>query len=493
MSNRAIAGSTLWQVASQTVMAMLSIVTVKFVAIGLSKELAGNYHSAYGFLQLFGILADFGLYAVAVREVSAAPDRSEDHDVPDRSQVMGALIILRTLILAASLGLALTLVWMLPAWQGTPLPLGVTVASLVPLFTLLAGIQRTVFQVRHQMHYVFIAEVTQRVVTVVLIGLFILMGTRLSEDEQVYRAFLFIGGIGAFVLFVLSTSFARKLMRVRLEWDWQLLRSLLLRSAPYGIAFFCTALYRQLDVTLIALLRPDFEVQNAYYGFALRIVEMAFLFPTFLLNSTLPTLAERHARKEDTRIFLGKTLFAILLLSTTAFLFAFFWARPVMMLLTTDDYLATALRPGSDTALRLLALPMFLNGIVLFSFYALLTRHAWQPLVTTLALGALFSLGLNLMLIPRYGFVGAGWTSIATHLFLASALFPQSLRMMPLTLPRRLLLQWGLYTLLLATFLALTAPHLTSTPKTVVGSIFALLVIAGIVVGMRIPRSLGMK
>ncbi len=61
---------------SQIVMAALSILTTKFVAIGLSQELAGHYNTAYGYLQLFGILADFGLYAVAVREVSqAAPTR----------------------------------------------------------------------------------------------------------------------------------------------------------------------------------------------------------------------------------------------------------------------------------------------------------------------------------------------------------------------------------------------------------------------------------
>ncbi|MBT4585812.1 oligosaccharide flippase family protein, partial [Candidatus Peregrinibacteria bacterium] len=82
MSTRQIASSTLWQIGSQITMAALSILTVKFVAIGLSKELAGNYNSAYGFLQLFGILADFGLYAVALREIS----RSE----LNREGVLGA-------------------------------------------------------------------------------------------------------------------------------------------------------------------------------------------------------------------------------------------------------------------------------------------------------------------------------------------------------------------------------------------------------------------
>jgi O-antigen/teichoic acid export membrane protein len=160
---RAIASSTLWQFASQIVMAGLSIVTVKFVAIGLTKELAGTYNSAYGYLQIFGILADFGLYAVAVREVSRAENKE---------RVLGALIVLRVLILALSLGSAVVIAWLVPMWRGDALPLAVSIAAFVPGFTLLAGVIRTVFQVHYRMQYVFIAEVTQRVITVSLIGAF---------------------------------------------------------------------------------------------------------------------------------------------------------------------------------------------------------------------------------------------------------------------------------------------------------------------------------
>ena len=72
-------------------MAALSIVTVKLVAIGLSIELAGYYNTAYGFLQIFGILADFGLYAVSVREVARAGE--------GKIQVLGNLMTLRAVIL----------------------------------------------------------------------------------------------------------------------------------------------------------------------------------------------------------------------------------------------------------------------------------------------------------------------------------------------------------------------------------------------------------
>ena len=97
MSTRKIATSTLWQFGSQVTMAALSVVTVKLVAVGLSIELAGQYNTAYGYLQIFGILADFGLYAVSVREVARAEDKAK---------VIGNLFTLRAIILALSLGSA---------------------------------------------------------------------------------------------------------------------------------------------------------------------------------------------------------------------------------------------------------------------------------------------------------------------------------------------------------------------------------------------------
>ncbi len=437
-------------------MALLSIVTIKFVALGLSKELAGIYQSSYGFLQIFGILADFGLYAVAVREVSRAAEE-------DKSRVLGAVMILRVLITLLSLSAALAIAWLLPAWRGTPLPASITIAAFVPFFTLLAGIQRTVFQIRYRMRSVFVAEVAQRVVTVALIGAVIAAGVRESTNADMLFLFLLAGSVGALVLLLLSTVLSRRLLVPALRWDRGEIQRLLLLAAPYGIAFLCTALYRQTDVTLIALLRDDFRIQNAEYGFALRAVEMGYLIPTFLLNSTLPTLSERDARGEDTRRFLGKVLLALLLVGGVIALYAALWSRPLMLLLTRPEFVSgTGAVTGADVALRLLALPMLLNGIVVFAFYSLLTRHAWRPLVAILGAGAALSLALNLLLIPRLGFVGAGLTSIAVHALLALALLLRSVRSLPVALPLSHLGRALLFLALFAALLLLLRPLLVS-------------------------------
>lgn len=441
-------------------MALLSAVSVKFVAMGLSKELAGAYNSAYGYLQLFAILADFGLYAVSVREVSAAKEKSK---------ILGALIVLRIAIATLSLGGAVLIAWFMPAWQDSPVRIGIAIASLVPYFTLMAGVLRTIFQITYTMHYVFIAEVLQRVLTTGLMAGLIFMGVRLSTDIRVYELFLWVGAAGAVLLFALSVFFALRQMKIRLTFDRVLLLKLLKHAMPYGVAFLCIALYRQFDLTMIALLRDDFQIQNASYGFASRIAEMTYLVPTFLLNSTLPVLSERQSHGQSTKSLLGKTLLIVLTVGAASSLFSLLWSRPIMALLTTDAYLSTAIAPGSDTALSLLSAPMFLNGIVLYSFYVLLTKHEWKSLVVCMLLAVAISIGFNVSWIPESGFVGAIETSTIVHLFLAATLFPLAARSMPLSFPLSFTLRWAIFTGVLAAALWMTAGLLQDTVPSIIG------------------------
>ncbi len=486
MSFKAIATSTLWQIGSQAAMAFLSIITTKLVTLGLSQEFVGYYNSAYGYLQIFAVIADFGLYAVSVREISKAADDQKEH-------ILGAVLALRLAILFLSFGVALLYVWVMPAWRGTPFPIGVTIASLVPFFTILAGTIRAVFQVRYKMHFVFVAEVLQRVVTTLGIGLFIVMGVRLSTDVSVYEWFLWIGGIGAFVLFTLSFLYANRLMRVRVSFDWPLVRKLLLLAAPFGVAYTLMAFYRQMDVVFIALLRPDFAIQNAYYGLAGRVEDMAFLIPTFLLNSLLPILTMHLGDKRDAAPLLRKTFFILLLTGSVFALFSWLWARPFTLLFATPAYLGTPMQPGSDTAFALMSIPMFLNGLVLFSFYVFLAHHAWKRLTISFGVGVILTAMLNLLLTPLYGFVGAATSLIIVHCFLTLILLPPTLRLSSALPTPRELLQWLGFSVILGVLLFMSAPFLTSATKTLLAGIVMILVIGGMTVGLGIHRMRGFE
>jgi PST family polysaccharide transporter len=467
VSLQKIASSTLWQLASQGVSLLLGILSVKLVTLSLSKELVGNYQTAYGYLQIFGIIADFGLYAVSIQELSRARDRMA---------LLRILFVLRGVVTILSLGAALLLAWIIPNFRGTPLPLGITIAAFVPFFTLLAGMFRTAFQVEFRMRSVFAAEIASRVTTLLLmIGAF-LLGVQSSSAMSMYFLFLLFGSAGGLVLFSLSLFLSLRLPWVRSglsqvfrpfsALDWQQFIRIARLALPYGFAFFATTIYRQTDITLIAFFRPDYELQNAYYGTMMRIAEVGFLLPTFLLNSALPALsisgvAEEGSDAVQARLR-GNILLAILILGSVVFSFSFFWSRPIALLLTQKNYLSTALHPGADTALELLSFPMFLAGIVAYCFYLLLTMHYWRPLLVATSIAAAISVMLNIALIPLFGFVGAAIASIATHLLIATSLSALTLKYMKVYLPFAKFLSWLGFTISLSGLLILVAPSLIS-------------------------------
>lgn len=471
MTSRKIATSTLWQLGSQAVTMLLGILSIKFVTTALSQSLVGNYQTVYAYLQIFGILADFGLYAVSVRELSRAKDPSV---------TLGSLFILRAIITLISLGSAILIAWALPTFSGTPLPLGISIAVFVPFFTLLSGMLRTVFQVNYKMHFIFAVEVCSKFVPVCLMGIAIFLGTRQSENLDLYHTFLAFGGIGSFTLFILSICFAIRLLPVRPRFTKPELVRLLRMASPYGFAFFAITIYRQSDVSLIAVLRPeDYDIQNAYYGTVLRFAEIGFLLPTFILNSALPIMSKRQESGEDISGFLGTLLLGLLTLGSVISLFAFLWARPIVLLVTRSAYLSTPLAPGSDTALMLLSFSIFLGMIVSFCFYVLLNRYSWRSLLIITMAGAAFSVVSNLMLIPYFGFIGAGITSITTHLLLASGLLVVCLRKVRITLPFPKLCQWFAYSLTLGLALFAMAPLASNSVRTVLFGAL-MLVISGV-------------
>lgn len=480
MSTRQIATSTLWQFGSQLLMAVLSILAAKFVALALAKELAGYYNSAYGYLQIFAVIADFGLYAVAVREMSR-------HKEPGK--IFGAVLVIRTVVLFLALGSAVLFVWILPQWRGTPFPISVSIAALVPFFTILAGTLRAIFQVQYKMHFVFIAEVLQRVLTTGCMAIIIFMGVRLSTDVRMEELFLWIGAAGAILLFFLSLFPAHRLLPVRFTFDKTLIKYVLVLAAPYGVAYLGMAFYRQLDVVFISLLRPDFAIQNAYYGFAGRVEDMAFLVPTLLLNSTLPILSMRLTEKQDVRGLLGKTFLLLLILGSVFSLFSFLWSQQLTLLFTTPAYLSTADHAGSDTAFRLMALPMFLNGLVLYCFYVFLALHQWRRLIMSFGIGVVLSVILNLLLTPVYGFTGAATALIVVHIFLVFLLLPSALRALTPSLSAGAVVRWALFTVILGACLMISAPWITSASLTAAGGMLFIPLMAGLLRVMGLHRS----
>ena len=202
----------------------------------------------------------------------------------------------------------------------------------------------------------------------------------------------------------------------------------------------------------------------------MRITEMAYIIPTYLLNSTLPALCSGNNNKSQQKTA-GKTLFSCILLGITAALFSFFWARPIMALLTSDAYISSASSVGADTLLKFSSFSMMGNSIVLYAFYVLLTMHEWKILLHRMGIGVILSLSLNLILIPKFGALGAVWSGIVVNSLLAILLLWPSLKILPITWDMLWTKKLCIFTVLLGISIAISQFFLRDAFTTILGSV----------------------
>jgi O-antigen/teichoic acid export membrane protein len=90
-------------------------------------------------------------------------------------------------------------------------------------------------------------------------------------------------------------------------------------------------------------------------------------------------------------------------------------------------------------------------------------------LVLALLLGVVISLVMNLILIPKTGFVGAAQTSITVHSILAIILLFTGAKAMPFRLSQAEICKWIVFTVLLGGGLWIVRPLLTGEIETIIG------------------------
>jgi O-antigen/teichoic acid export membrane protein len=186
----------------------------------------------------------------------------------------------------------------------------------------------------------------------------------------------------------------------RLLWQWLKL------AFPFALGSLLTNVYWKADVPILQHFRPFAEV--GWYQFAYKPFEALQFVPLAVQAVVYPLLAVTH-REAPERI---RTLYArfykvLLLLGWPLTVGTFMLATPVGRLFR--------LYPESVPALRILSLAivfLFINSAFTAMLYAI-DRQQWFAGVTAIAV--VVNVGLNLLLIPRFGYFAASATTVVTE------------------------------------------------------------------------------
>ena len=223
----------------------------------------------------------------------------------------------------------------------------------------------------------------------------------------------------AYVLAVIVayTVVILKSKTLKMTWNYPFFLMILRKSLPFALLTLLMTFYNRIDSVMISKLLPAGHgaIQAGIYAHAYRILEatnqIAFLFAVLLLPSF------SHLIKEKQKItHIIKISFSLLFVSTTLLAVNSFFYSYEFMDLLYDDYLKQSANVYAIIIFGVIAMGSS------YVFGTLLTANGnLKELNVIAAISLVISLGLNIMLVPRFQALGSAIANLSALSFSAIA------------------------------------------------------------------------
>lgn len=361
----------------------------------------GQYSLAYFFAGLLTIFSDLGLSTVLIRDVS------RDHTL--LSRYAGNILSLKLIFSLSLLVLGPGILY----WVGYPKDL--TLMILVSLIYLLCNYLLDFFVAitnsLEKMEYELLIKGLYKCLVVAVPILFLRLGYGLWG--------LLFALVGAYGLSCLLTGWIiwKKMTPLVFRFETDFWKKLLRSALPIGISGLFMTVYARIDMVMLSLFGAS-PAEIGWYAIPVKIVEMFTLFPLLIMAGLFPifstlTSTDREALKRTyQRALTYLTMISIPLVLTTVVL--------------ADSWLVFFFGPAFANSVPSLKI---LIWVVPFTFlnYALINTlialDQGKMIAWGSGLAVIFNISLNILVLPRYGYLGASWTTVITEILLAVCFF----------------------------------------------------------------------
>jgi O-antigen/teichoic acid export membrane protein len=400
ISARSLASNFSIQLAGKVLSVILGLIIIAIITRTLGTAAFGEYTTAVTYLQMFGVVVDFGLTLTLIVMISEKGVNEE--------KIVGNFFGLR--LISGALLFSLAPITILAFPFTTAVKQAVLIGALAYFFmggaTMLIGI----FQKHESMWRAALAELINRAV---LLGLVVLFALTLPT----VGAMVFASVVANLLWLFAIVHFAKKFVVIRPLFDMSIWRSILSRSWPIAVSIAFNLLYLKGDILFLAYFRPEAEV--GLYGMAYRIIDVLTVVPVMFMGLMLPSLVatwsagnKKDFRKHVSRIF---DLFAMTVIPVVVG--AQLVATELTVLIAGNDFAAS----GPALALLILAL----IGVFLGALYGHLIVALNKQKIMTLGyvFVAVISIVGYMWLIPDHGMWGAIWVTLVSEAIIAAITF----------------------------------------------------------------------
>ncbi len=381
--------------------AVAGLLTIMVLTRHLGPEDFGYYRTALTYAAFTSVLADLGIYLVALREMSRPG--------ADAARVIGNSLLLRVSSTAAVLLIASLIAFLLP--YEPVVKRGIFLAAL--LYTCIQGSEFlvAVFQRAQRQGGNAIAEICGVIVT--LIGVW-----SLAMLDAGVLAMLAAALGGAAVTFLLSWRLAYRLIPFRPRFEPALWQRYFVAGLPIAGSHILGMAMLRGDTVMLSLIRPAHDV--GLYGVPTKMFELTTSLPYVFAGLMMPmlTAAAGAASRGDFNRLLSHALNAMVVFGVGAIVALSVFAPQILELVAGTEFAAGA------PALVILSFAAALTALSIMMRFALIAIDRPREVLYADAFAFVLAFAAYLILIPRFSFVGAAaGTVIAEASVLAGMLW----------------------------------------------------------------------
>jgi O-antigen/teichoic acid export membrane protein len=397
---RSLASNFTIQLAGKVLAVFIGLLSVALLTRALGTTAFGEYTTATTFLQMFGVVVDFGLTLTLIIMISEKG--------ADEERIVGNFFGLRLISGFLMFSLAPLTVLSLP-WGPTvqkAVFVGAFAYFLMGGATMLIG----VFQRHESMWRAALAEFLNRIVLLAFIALFALISPGVVE--------MMVASVVANLVWLLAMIYlAKPMLRIRPRFEWLQWKKILSRSWPIAISIIFNLLYLKGDILFLAYFKEASEV--GLYGMAYKIIDVLTVLPVMFMGLILPSMVASWSsgNKEAFRTRVAQSFNLFMLTVIPLIVGTQLVATELTVLIAGDDFA----QAGPVLALLIVAL----LGVFIGALYGHLVVALNKQKVMTwgYVFVAIIAVTGYLWLIPEYGMWGAIWVTLVSEALIASITF----------------------------------------------------------------------
>ena len=384
--------NTAMVLAAKVVARVLALITVIATLKHLHEGPYGTFITVISYTAIVSVVLDLGFNVLYVREGARHP--------ADIQRYLRNVMSLRLVMALGSL-VVLAIALAIAGLSSLLVP-GFVLMVLTSYSTLL---RNTLYAVQ-RLSYEALAVVLE---SAVLLGL-VLIGIKINGGVTFF-VWAYAGQYAFSCAYFAAVLAWKKIAVIGWQFEPQLLREWFFQGLPFALTFVLTILYFKVDQPILFAIRG--QVEAGWYAAAYKPFEALLFIPMTLLSVVFPVLSVYfRERPQELTDAVSRFFKALLVVG---------WPIAVGLFMLAHPLTTMFLYPKSEPALRILALALAV-GFVNNAFIGALSAADRQSSFTWAAGWSLVAnVGLNLLLIPFFGYIGASVATVMTEVVLGAA------------------------------------------------------------------------